>query len=88
MLSADDELSNMVEFRVQPKGKNDEARFEKVLQYQRTDEETLAVLRDNHSPWLENPSAFWLCQAPALAGPFDPQAQIVNRYLHTNSDGA
>lgn len=88
MLSNDDELSKLVQFRIQPRRQSEESRFEMVLEYQGPDEDTLEFLRSNHSLWLQNPSLFWICPSPALADSFDPQAQIVHRYLQNIHDSA
>ena len=88
MLSNDNELSKLVPFRVQPKGKYDKARLELLMQYQGPDEDTLSLLRDNHHRWLQNPSSFWICPELVMAGVSDPQAEIVSRYLQHDRDNA
>jgi hypothetical protein len=88
MFLADKELSKLVPFQIREKGQDDKARVEIVMQHEGTDAETIEILRLNHNRWLQDPSSFWICPPMMQTGHYDPQAQIVSRYLQTNSDNA
>ena len=88
LLLSDDDLSKLVDYRVQEKGQSDKARLEKVFQIKAVDKETQDLLRENSKKWMEDPSTFWDHQLPTVANSLDPQVQIVHRYLQPHGDTA
>jgi len=88
LLSNDEKLSKMVQYQVKERGANDKSRLEKVFQFQGTDPDTLALLRDYHEGWLQNPASFWVRPLPLFVGPTDVQEEILCSYLQTIRDDA
>lgn len=88
LLSNDDKLSKMVQYRVKKRGANDKARVEKVLQFQGTDPDTLALLRGHHDGWLQDPASFWIRPEPLMIDPTNAQEEILCCYLQTIRDDA
>ena len=88
LLLKDEELSKMVQYQVKERGANDKSRVEKLLRFQGPDPNTLAILRDHHDEWLQNPAAFWVRPLPLLINPTDAQEEILGCYLQTMSDDA
>ena len=78
----------MVKYQIKERGANDQSRFNKVLQFQGPDSDTLAILHDNHNEWLQNPASFWIRPLPAIFGQLDPQQNILCCYLQTVVDDA
>jgi hypothetical protein len=88
LLSNDEKLSKMVQYQVKERGANDKSRVERVLQFQGTDPDTLALLRDHHDGWLQDPASFWIRPLPLLINPTNVQEEILNSYLQTVRDDA
>jgi hypothetical protein len=88
LLSNDDKLSKMVPYQVKARGANEKSRVKNLLQFQGTDADTLALLRDHHAGWLQNPASFWVRPLPLLISPTDVQEEILNCYLQTTRDDA
>jgi hypothetical protein len=88
ILSNDEKLSKMVHYQVKERGANDKSRVEKVLQFQGTDPDTLALLRDYHQGWLQDPASFWIRPMTLLTSPTDVQEEILTCYLQTIRDDA
>ena len=88
LLSSDEKLSKMVQYQVKERGANDKSRVEKVMQFQGTDPDTLALLRDYHEGWLQDPASFWIRPLPILINPTNVQEEILNSYLQTIRDDA
>ena len=85
MLSDNPELAKLVPYRVTSKGANERARMAKALQSNICDD-TVAVLKDNHQRWMQDPSVFWTGPLPCSVDSLDPHVQIVARSLQTNLD--
>ena len=88
MLLHDDELWKLVHYRVEKKGQREKARLDRLFQYDKIDKDTKEILGENHCYWMEHPSAFWNRPSPLVMNSFDPQIQIVGRYLQTHRDNA
>ena len=88
LLSNDERLSKMVQYQVKERGANDKSRLEKVLQFQGPDPDTLALLRDHHEGWLQNPASFWVRPLPLMVDPTNAQEEILCCYLQTMLDDA
>jgi hypothetical protein len=88
LLLSDDDLSKLVDYRVQEKGQGDKARLEKIFQYKAVDKETQDLLRENSKQWKEDPSIFWDHNLPTVPNSLDPQGQMVHRYLQSHGDTA
>jgi hypothetical protein len=88
LLSNDEKLSKMVQYRVKKRGANDESRVEKVMQFQGPDPDTVELLRDHHDGWLQNPASFWVRPLPLMITPTDAQEEILSCYLQTTLDDA
>jgi len=92
LLSKDEQLSKLVQYRVKERGANEKARLQKVLQYQGPDPDTIAVLRDHHDQWLFDPAQFWVRPLPVVANSMGhsigPQENILICYLQTMRDDA
>ena len=88
ILNSDVALSGRVRFQVKEKGLNERRRYEKLLEYQGPDEETVNLLERNHERWLADPAQFWRRPAAPDLSTMDPRAQIIGCFLHTRSDDA
>jgi hypothetical protein len=88
LLLNDEKLSKMVQYQVKERGANDKSRVEKVLQFQGTDPDTLALLRDHHDGWLQNPASFWVRPLALMVNPTNAQEEILCCYLQTILDDA
>jgi hypothetical protein len=88
LLSNDAKLSKIVQYQVKERGANDKSRVKKVLQFRGPDPDTLALLRDHHDGWLQNPASFWVRPLPLLVNPTDAQEEILCCYLQTICDDA
>lgn len=84
LLANNPDVAKLVTLRVVKRGSADKARVEKVLQSNICDD-TVAVLRENHQRWLQDPALFWKGPSLSSADSPDPQAQIVDRVLQANS---
>src|SRR5271170_1698652 len=77
LLSNDKKLSKIVKYQVKKRGANDKSRVEKVLRFRGPDPDTLALLRDHHDGWLQNPASFWVRPWPLMVNPTNAQEDIL-----------
>ena len=88
ILRDDSQLSQMVMFNVKPKGSQDKARLRKLLDFQGPELETIKLLENCGSLWLEYPRNFWRRPIPSNLTHLDPQTQVVGYFLPTIQDDA
>ena len=81
----------MVDYTVKERGQQDKARFQKLLNFQGPDHDTLSLLEERAADWSLHPLSFWerpLGGASDAQISLNPQAQIVSCYLQSNRDDA
>ncbi len=84
----DNTLSQKVEFSVKTKGGQEKARLKKLLTLQVPDPETLKLLQDCGTFWLQHPGEFWKRPPPRQLDHFDPQTQVVGYILQADQGDA
>lgn len=87
-LSVRPELANAVRYRISRKGDQDAARRGKLLRFKEVDQETLALLQNNHVQWEQDPTIFWNQSSKVPDGPPTTSVQVVGCYLQALRDNA
>lgn len=92
-LQQNPKAQSSVPFRLSPRGSQDQARRQKILdEYDGPDERTLGLLEQKHQDWREFPIKFWtgVHRYEHADANFDAASAIAREYIlfdsHTDSD--
>lgn len=74
-------LARRISYMIQLRGENDRRRFQKMLECDLPDDDTLTLLNSKANDWEKYPEHFWGLQAWEMPQTLPPLAQIASYFL-------